>query len=183
MDFMDPLFANMIIVRLESVNPIGEGETVMSSIVETMVTIWTSCGSNSETYPLFSQPLKLHFQVPTVEMKRASRYRSFHSRISLSGFCLFGELMSVEKFCNWTLSVNKVVNDKWASVMSCQISLPFNQILTVSLWISHVVLKQLVQPVFKANNAVICLTALVTPFAKGVSLPPPQFSSLWTESH
>lgn len=39
MDFMDPLFANMIIVRLESVNPIGEGETVMSSIVETMVTI------------------------------------------------------------------------------------------------------------------------------------------------
>lgn len=38
MDFMDPLFA-MIIVRLESQNPDGNGETVMGSIVETMVTI------------------------------------------------------------------------------------------------------------------------------------------------
>lgn len=39
MDFMDPLFANMIIVRLESQNPGGDGETVMGSILETMVTI------------------------------------------------------------------------------------------------------------------------------------------------
>lgn len=133
MDFMDPLFANMIIVRLESQNPDGDGETVMGSIVETMVTIWTSYGSNSETYSLFSQPLKLHFQISTLEMKHASRYRSFHSRLSLSGFCLFGELLSMEKFHNWTLSVNKVVKDKWASVMSCQISLPLNQIFNCEL--------------------------------------------------
>lgn len=166
-----------MIIRLESQNSDGDRETVMGSIVETMVTIWTSYGSNSETYPLFSQPLKLHFQVSTLEMKLASRYKSFHSRISLSGFRLFGELMSKEKFRNWTLSVNEVVNDKWASAMSCQIIYPLIRILTVSLWISRVVLKQLVQPVFKANNAVICLMALVTPFAKGVSLPPPQFSS------
>lgn len=39
MDLMDPLFASIIIVRLESQNPNGDGETVMSSIVETMVTI------------------------------------------------------------------------------------------------------------------------------------------------
>lgn len=38
--------------------------------------------------------------------------------------------------------------------------------------------KQLVQPVFKGNNIAICLTALITLFAKGASVTPPQFSSL-----
>lgn len=56
---MDPLFASMIIVRLESQNPNGDGETVMSSIVETMVTIWTSYESNSETFILTAPEVTL----------------------------------------------------------------------------------------------------------------------------
>lgn len=56
------------------------------------------------------------------------------------------------------------------SVMPCQIS------LLINLTMSHVMFKQLLQPVFKASNIAICLTALM--FAKGASVTPPQFSSL-----
>lgn len=51
---------------------------------------------------------------------------------------------------------------KWKRSMTITAVMPCQVSLLINLTMSHVMFKQLLQPVFKANNIAICLTALMT---------------------